>query len=107
MLLERFNIERIKFIFLTPESSLGNLVLNYAELVDYYTTHNLHHFVALLHAKFMHMERACAVWSQLVRGQPMEDINFPGLEYFCQRLASLREEEEELVWSHADSCLEK
>ena len=87
----------------------GNLVLNYADLVDFYTARGLHHFAALLHAKFLRMEAACAVWSQLVQQHQLTmDTQFPGLAYFCQRLADLRDdEEEELLWAHADTCLER
>jgi hypothetical protein len=81
-------------------------VLNYPELVDYYTARQLHHFLALLHAKFLRLEHACAVWDSLVRGH-VTDPHFPGLAYFCQRLAALAPEHEELLWTHADACLER
>ena len=64
--------------------------------MDFYTARGLHHFAALLHAKFLRMEAACAVWSQLVQQHQLTmDTQFPGLAYFCQRLADLRDDEEE------------
>jgi hypothetical protein len=83
------------------------LVVNYPELADYYTARHLHHFLALLHVKFLRLEHACAVWDSLVRGH-VTDPHFPGLTYFCQRLAGLAAPEyEELLWTHADACLER
>ncbi len=82
-------------------------MLNQTDLMDYFTARGLHHAVALLYSKFRQVEQAFAVWSRLLRGDQLTDPQFPGLEYFCQRLASLPEDQEELLWTHADTCLQR
>jgi len=85
-------------VFLKDE----NTVLNEEDLVEFFTSQGLHHFLATLHWK-SNAEAALKIWSQIIT-EDLSDEYFPGVEFFSRQLSLCSED---LVYQYCDIALQK